>query len=178
MRACSVFITILIIALTLFCPCPLPAGSPPGEKLIPGNDYVILPGKRAGTIELGDSIDRVEARIGRGIIAPRKDFQIYSFPRYLMDLCVQKDQIVMILLVNPRYRTREGISVGESSSSIIRAFGKQYEYEEMTGADHEYIIQYWEKGISFSIRKERIVKIKVFNQKLVMKQMFKQGGTP
>ncbi len=162
-----------IFLLLVFC-LHLPAVFPaPGEKLIPRNDLLIIPGKRAGAIELGASIDRIEGRIGRGIIAPRKDFQIYSFPQYLMDLCVQKDLVVMILLVNPRYKTREGICVGGSASSIIRAFGKNYEYEEMNNADHDYIIQFWERGISFSVKKEQITKIKVFNQKLVMKQMFK-----
>jgi hypothetical protein len=161
----------LLILLSLMLTAAQPGAVQ--ERLIEGNDYLIMPGKRAGAIELGNSIEQVERRIGRGTIAPRKDFQIYSFPQYMMDLSVQKEQVVTILLINRRYKTQEGICVGGSVSSVIRAYGKDYEFEEINKADCDYVIQYWEKGITFSVKDEHITRIRIFNQKMVLKQMSK-----
>jgi hypothetical protein len=171
----QVIISALIaIALVLISPpMLLPASGgqqavPSLEKAIKGNDLLIIPGIRVGVIELGQTIEHIEGFIGKGEIVPRKDFQIYSFPEHQIDVSVQKELAVMILVLNPRYKTKEGICVGSSVTPIIRNYGKSYEFEEQKGSD-DYIITYWEKGISFSLRKNRIIKIKIFNEKLGMK---------
>lgn len=127
-------------------------------------DTLIIPGKRAGEISLGRPIDVVEKKWGEGKIVPKENFQIYSFPKKLFDLGVQKDVVIMILLRNPAYRTAEGIAVGTEVSRIIRVFGKDYEYERVKSKDTDYILNYWEKGIAFSIKRDYIKKIKIFNQ--------------
>ncbi|MDQ7825251.1 MAG: hypothetical protein RDV48_20795 [Candidatus Eremiobacteraeota bacterium] len=144
---------------------------PPFVTTVKGGDTLIVPGKRVGAIALGEQIDRVESRIGKAEIVPREDFQIYSFVQYLLDLGVQKDSVMIILVMNPAYATSEGIAVGRGITTVIRAYGRNYEYEEIKNADVEYLISYPAQGISFSVWKEKVVKIKIYNQKLTIRHM-------
>lgn len=134
-------------------------------------ELLIIPGKSAGPIQLGENIDALESRIGKGQIVPGESFQIFSFQKLMIDVCVQKDTIVMVLVRNPKYHTREGICVGGKVTPVIRTFGRKYEYESVKSPEVDYIIQYWEKGISFSVKNDQIVKIKIFNQKLTIDLM-------
>lgn len=172
MKKISLLITILILFLFCAAILPLAAQNPAAApvKEIKGDDHLIVPGKRVGVIELGADINTVESKIGNGEIAPRKDFQIYHFTQYSIDVSVQKDTIIMILVTNRKYKTPEGFYVGGSISPVIRHYGKDYEYEDIKGSNGEYLIQYWEKGISFSVKHERITRIKIFNSKIAIKK--------
>lgn|GEM_PF-1463060 len=172
MKRIPLFITVLIVLLLCTLTPPPAAQSPASApvKEIKGDDHLLVPGKRVGVIELGADIKTVESRIGNGEIAPRKDFQIYHFVQYSIDVSVQKDTIIMILVTNRKYRTQEGFCVGGSISPVIRQYGKDYEYEDIKGSNGEYLIQYWEKGISFSVKRERITRIKIFNSRIIIKK--------
>jgi hypothetical protein len=164
-------LTVLCLLLMMMSNASGAQQAPPvSEKTVKGNDFSIIPGVRVGVIELGQTIEHIEELMGKGEIYPRRDFQIYSFPGHHIDVSVQKELAIMVLVMNPRYRTKEGISVGSRVTPIIRTYGKSYEFEEIKGTD-DYIITYWDKGISFSVRKDLIIKIKIFNQKLGLKSL-------
>lgn len=164
----------LLIAMLILTSCTKQnreGNNLPIPPAIDKDDFLIIPGKRAGTFQLGESIESLESRIGKGIIAPRENFQIYSFKDWMVDLCVQKDLIMMILVMNPKFATKEGIKIGSSVSPVVRTFGRKYEYQKVENGDIDYIIQYWDSGISFSIKNEQIMKLKVFDQKLTIKEI-------
>lgn len=166
---------LLIFSLLLsLCSCakheapPAPAPQPTSAVM---NDFIIVPGERAGIFRLGETVESLENLIGKGMIIPREEFQIYSFKDWMVDVCVKKDQILMILIMNPRFATKEGIRIGMDVTPVVRTYGRKYDYEKTNSSDVDYIIQYWDSGISFSVKKETIVKIKVFDQKLAIKQL-------
>ncbi len=170
MKKTALMITVMILWIVMMRPLAAENPAVPPTKEIKGDDHMLVPGKRVGVIELGSNINNVENIIGKGEIAPRKDFQIYRFMQYLIDVSVQKDTIIMILVTNRKYKTPEGFCIGGSISPVIRQYGKDYEYEDIKDAGGEYLIQYWEKGISFSVRHERITRIKIFNSRIAIKK--------
>jgi len=169
-KRASLLIAALIMWSIVIFPLSAQTPSGPSVKEIKGDDHIMMPGKRVGVIELGANINNVENVIGKGEIAPRKDFQIYHFMQYSIDVSVQKDTIIMILVTSRKYRTPEGFCVGGSISPVIRSYGKEYEYEDIKGTNGEYLIQYWEKGIAFSVKQERITRIKIFNSRIGLKK--------
>jgi hypothetical protein len=129
-------------------------------------DLLIVPGERVGAIRLGDAIDDVVRRFGNVEISPRKDFLIYSLRHSGMDIGVRRDRVAMILVSSPRFRTREGIAVGGTMTPVIQAFGREYEYTQVKSPDVDYKIDYWNRGIAFSAKRDRIVRIRVFSTAL------------
>ncbi len=163
---------VILISILINCSKQKPPENrvPTPEPLI-SDDYLIIPGKRAGIFQLGEPIGKLESILGKGLIAPREDFQIYSFVGRNVDVGVQKDLVTMILVMNNKYSTKEGIRIGERVSPAVRIYGTKYEYSKAGSSNVDYLIQYWDAGISFSVKNERIVKIKLFNQKLAITQM-------
>ena len=127
----------------------------------PLGDQQIVPGVRVGDVWVGDHIDEVRPHLGKVEIAPRKDLLIYSGAE--LDVGVRRDRVQMVVIKSPRFKTQEGIAVGGSVTPVIEALGRGYEYTEKKPAPLQYVLDYWDRGISFTTERDVITQIKIFS---------------
>ena len=133
-----------------------PGKAPPRE---PGtSDNQIVPGHRVDFITLGLSVTLVEKTLGKGMIRPAPEAQLYLFQDYGLSMSVVDDRVDSIYVKSPHFKTRQGTGVGSDVSEVIRQFGDDY---VMDGPEDKYELHYWTEGIHFRVEGQKITAVQV-----------------
>ncbi|MHC4537677.1 MAG: hypothetical protein ACYS6K_27400 [Planctomycetota bacterium] len=140
---------------------PNPTDSIMRETITKGT---IVPGVRVGDYKIGMSKDDVLDKLGKpnGISWKGEEFTLDNLPRrYYMGFVggifflISDDSVRVIGVQKPFYKFSNGLGVGDSEQSIIKAFGDDFQLHESPWKD---ILIYEDKGLKFFIHKEnRIV---------------------
>ena len=134
----------------------LPGQTPPSR---PGtSDNRIVGGHRVDFITLGLSITLVEKTLGKAVIRPAPEAQLYIFQDYGLSMSVVEDRVESIYVKSPHFTTRQGVGVNSDVSEVIRAFGDHY---VMEGDEQEYELHYWTEGIHFRVSKQTVTAVQV-----------------
>jgi hypothetical protein len=137
---------------------PEPVASPAEARPGP-NDMGIVPGHRVDVVTLGLDVGEVERRWGKALIRPTEGGLVYQFDQLGVSLMATEGRVNSILVKNPAFRTRGGSAVQGDVDTAIREFGKAFEFEQKPTTPGR--IQYWDKGIHFTVEKTVITSIQV-----------------
>jgi hypothetical protein len=114
-------------------------------------DTVIVGGKRAGGVELGQPFSKYEKRLGT---KKAIGSTMFDFPGSKMALMVKNGMVEGIIVYSPGYRTAEGIRVGDPVKKLKDKYGNYLTTE--TGA-----LVYTELGLAFNEKDYKITRIMV-----------------
>ncbi|MCE1246894.1 MAG: hypothetical protein LWY06_09635 [Firmicutes bacterium] len=114
-------------------------------------DTVIVGGKRAGGVELGQAFSKYEKRLGKKRAIGTT---MFDFPGSKMALMVKNGVVEGIIVYSPGYRTAEGIRVGDPVKKLKDKYGNYLTTE--TGA-----LVYTELGLAFNEKDYKITRIMV-----------------
>ncbi|MCL5773702.1 MAG: hypothetical protein M1536_04910 [Firmicutes bacterium] len=126
-------------------------------------DNLIVPSQRVGWFTIGMNMFDVSKALGRaggvsnlggGIM------QVSYLAKYGIILNVQGDNVVSINTSNAAYYTKEGIKVGSSEESVMKAFGRNFKINQ--DRPEAYQINYLKKGIAFLIKNKKVIMISVY----------------
>ncbi|MCE7874278.1 hypothetical protein DYH09_28440 [bacterium CPR1] len=137
---------------------PEPVASPAEARPGP-NDMEIVPGHRVDVVTLGLDVVEVERRWGKALIRPAEGGLVYQFDQLGVSMMTSEGRVSSILVKNPAFRTRGGSAVQGDVDTVIREFGKAFELEQKPGNPDR--VQYWDKGIHFTVEKTVISSIQV-----------------
>jgi len=114
-------------------------------------DNLIIGGKRAGPVRLGQPVKKYSNYLGPGEMISSTFF---NYPRRKMALLVKRGIINGIMIYSPKYKTRAGVKVGFPISAIIKHYGNYLKTDAGS-------LVYSELGLSFNEENGRISRIMV-----------------
>ncbi|MEW6277043.1 MAG: hypothetical protein AB1758_00370 [Candidatus Eremiobacterota bacterium] len=154
-------VVILAVAVLLGLAVAIHSNAPPQPASVPvgpgPEDRTIVAGLRVDLVTLGMPARAVEKRWGQATMRPTESSLIYRFDSLGVTLGVRDDKVESILVKNPALRTRGGVGVGSDVDQVIREFGTRYEFEG--DPKSAYKLQYWDKGIHFTVEKDNVASI-------------------
>ena len=131
----------------------------PAQALPAARDGKIVAGQRVDFITLNLPMAEVEARLGAGKVRPQTAAQLYIYDQLGISVAAQEGLVQSILVQNPNMRTVQDLGVGSDVDRVVRAFGRNYEYEGR--GSKAYSLHYWSQGIHFTVQSTRVVNILV-----------------
>jgi hypothetical protein len=132
------------------------------------DDNLVVPGERVGFLRLGLHIGLAEERLGRGRAKPTQQAVLYRFDTAGLTCAVQRGQVSSVLVSNPIYKTRTGLSVGSDADLVVRELGDEYEYEPLerngasptpggpAGTVYGYTLHYWREGVHINLIEDKV----------------------
>ncbi|MBI3929392.1 MAG: hypothetical protein HY319_27855 [Armatimonadetes bacterium] len=121
-------------------------------------DRLVVPGKRAGKLELGSAVDEVRQKWGKPNseqpIKKGSSTRVLIYKKQAVRLVVREGKIDGILITTGDFITREGVKVGSSEAEVKRAFGSGF-------ARKGPGLFYSSRGIGFMVGKGKVVEIQV-----------------
>jgi hypothetical protein len=139
-------VTVLVFALALMSPAPGAAAAPDGQ-------FLVVPGRSAGPVGIGMTLDAVERILGdpstKDLTGSTQWYQWQAPVGQAASFAVEtlQNTVVLISLAHdPRYRTSEGLGDGNTVDEVQRVFGHPSSVMRLSGYA---IVQYRTKGIGF-----------------------------
>lgn len=138
-------LVLLVLALALV-PAALTGAAP-------SKQFLIVPGRSAGPIDIGMPLDAVELIFGRPSTADltgsthwyQWQVPVNQAASFAVET-VQNTVVLISLAHDPRYRTSEGLGDGDTLDDVRRMFGQPSSVMRLSGYA---IAQYRTKGIAF-----------------------------
>ncbi|MGM9991785.1 MAG: hypothetical protein ACI376_02910 [Candidatus Bruticola sp.] len=144
----------------------------------PGSyDNRIVPGYRAGFITLGMKATLLEPTLGQASLRPQKNAILYLFPKYNINVAVNKNLVQSVFIFNPCFivglknsdeAPEKQIKVGADIENALRLFGENYEAEtkgvrteSISDLGQRYTLHYWEDGVHFGVKDHKITDIMI-----------------
>lgn len=122
------------------------------------HDMAIVPGTRADFVTIGLPYKEVQAGLGPGVVRPVKASELIIFEEYGLSVSIVDDRVEHIYLVSPEFKTRAGVGVGSDVDEVVKSQGRDYEFE---GETSDYVMHYWEAGIHYTIKDEKVTAIQL-----------------
>lgn len=126
-------------------------------------DWEIISGRSVGWISIGERIEKVQEFFGE---TQDRMGALYWYKSEGLEFYAPGHQIERIIIVKhdggkASYATSSGISVGSSDEEVIRAYG---EAERALYSQGEYVLNYFERGITFFIKNGVVSKILLYKR--------------
>jgi hypothetical protein len=139
-------LALLVLALAL-APAAQPASAAQTDR------FLVVPGRRAGPIDIGMKLDAVERIFGQpstsDLAGTTKWYEWQAPDNHMASIAVETAQNTVVLISlahDPRYRTSEGIGDGNTLDQVQRVFGQPSSVLRLSGYA---IVQYRTRGIGF-----------------------------
>ena len=125
----------------------------------PDPRYLVVPGRSAGPVALGMTMDKVEAVWGSPTKVDRDaNTQWYTWrdsPPRSVAVEMQSNIVVMISVAHdPRYRTRDGLGDGDSADHVQKVLGRPSHVRPLPGFS---MLEYKSLGVAFVVDQTRHV---------------------
>jgi outer membrane protein assembly factor BamE (lipoprotein component of BamABCDE complex) len=119
----------------------------------PDRQFLVVPGRSAGPVALGMTIDSVKAVWGTPTQVDRDaNTQWYTWrdsPPRSVAVEMQSNMVVMISIAHdPRYRTRDGLGDGDSADRVQKLLGRPSHVRPLPGFS---MLEYKSLGLAFVI---------------------------
>lgn len=124
------------------------------------NASTIEGGKGVGSYQLGKPFTPYQKALGEPTKVMTSEFsdktRFFYYKKYGLYFFVKKDTVNGIQIESPLMATQEGVHVGSVRAEVVRVYGSPQ--------PREYGIAYPERGLGFSFKDDRVLRILVFDK--------------